>query len=406
MHPSISTSTAPCLKKILALMAEKRAAEVFLAAGSPVIMRVRNDYEVVSAEPLSSDGPIQMLLDVVSSDSMQEFRKSNELNIAIPVQGLGRFRISALRQRGTCTVVVRYIGGAIPSLESLSLPPVLGQAILQKSGLILVVGGNSSGKSTTLASLLEHRNASMRGHILTIEDPIEFLIRNKQSIVSQREIGNDTESLHVALRNAARQGPGVIMIGEIRDREAMNLALAYSQSGHLVLATVHASNCQRAFSRILNFYTPDTRHSVLSDLSLSLNLLLAQRLVPTVDDDLAPACELLVNSKYFADMIEKGDFFGVREAMEKAATKDSYTLESDLARMVQSGRITAANALAHAESPFNLTRRLPVDGAVEMERIRQRTIEAGSPGHAQRPQGQSENNSEADATDKSPLELA
>jgi len=233
-------------------------------------MRVRNDYEVVSAEPLSSDGPIQMLLGVVSSDSMQEFRKSNELNIAIPVQGLGRFRISALRQRGTCTVVVRYIGGAIPSLESLSLPPVLGQSILQKSGLILVVGGNSSGKSTTLASLLEHRNASMRGHILTIEDPIEFLIRNKLSIVSQREIGNDTDSLYVALRNATRQGPSVIMIGEIRDREAMSLALAYAQSGHLVLATVHASSCHQALNRILNFYPMDARPTLLSDLSLGL----------------------------------------------------------------------------------------------------------------------------------------
>ena len=238
---------------------------------------------------------------------------------------------------------------------------------MAKRGLMLVVGATGSGKSTTLAALLDHRNQHAVGHILTIEDPVEYLFKNKQSIVNQREVGTDTKTLHVALRNALRQAPDVILIGEIRDRETMSAAIAYSQSGHLVLATLHANNSYQALNRILNFYPVEVRPTMLNDLASSLRVIVSQRLLRAVDGSRVPALEVMVNTRLISELIENGDFFAVREALENSLAEASQTFEVDLARLIQSGRISRSEGLAYADSPANLMWRLdnsagPPDG--------------------------------------------
>jgi len=346
------------MEKILRLMSEKRASDVYLSAASPVQMKLNGVCTAITPQPLPVDGPLQLLAEVVSAEQLQEFHSSGELNIAIPLVGAGRFRISAMKQRGNCALVVRFISSEIPAFESLQLPPVLAKMIMAKRGLMLVVGSTGSGKSTTLAALLDHRNAHSSGHILTIEDPVEYLFRNKLSIVNQREVGTDTASLYVALKNALRQAPDVILIGEIRDRETMSLAIAYAQSGHLVLATMHANNSYQALNRILNFYPVEVRPTMLNDLASSLKAIVSQRLLRTVDGNRVPAVEVMINSRLMSEMIEKGDFFGVREALEKSMSEESQTFESDIARLILSGKIERQEGLAYADSPTNLMWRL------------------------------------------------
>ncbi|MBA4253570.1 MAG: type IV pili twitching motility protein PilT [Comamonadaceae bacterium] len=346
------------MEKILRLMSEKRASDVYLSAASPVLMKLNGVCTAITPQPLPVDGPLQLLTEVVSAEQLHEFHASGELNTAIPLVGAGRFRISAMKQRGNCAVVVRFISSEIPAFESLQLPPVLAKMIMTKRGLMLVVGATGSGKSTTLAALLDHRNAHSSGHILTIEDPVEYLFRNKQSIVNQREVGTDTASLYVALKNALRQAPDVILIGEIRDRETMSLAIAYAQSGHLVLATLHANNSHQALNRILNFYPVEVRPTMLNDLASSLKAIVSQRLLRTVEGTRVPAVEVMINSRLMSEMIEKGDFFGVREALEKSMSEESQTFESDIARLILSGKIERQEGLAYADSPTNLMWRL------------------------------------------------
>ncbi len=346
------------MEKILRLMSERKASDVYLSAASPVQMKFNGVCAPITPQPLPVDGPLQLLAEVVSEAQLQEFHASGELNVAIPLSGAGRFRLSAMKQRGNCAVVARFISSEIPAFESLQLPPVLAQMIMAKRGLMLVVGSTGSGKSTTLASLLDHRNARSSGHILTIEDPVEYLFRNKLSIVNQREVGTDTASLYVALKNALRQAPDVILIGEIRDRETMSLAIAYAQSGHLVLATLHANNSHQALNRILNFFPVEVRPTMLNDLASSLKAIVSQRLLRTVDGARVPAVEVMVNSRLMSELIEKGDFFGVREALEKSMAEESQTFESDIARLILSGKIERQEGLAHADSPTNLMWRL------------------------------------------------
>ncbi|MEW5885997.1 MAG: PilT/PilU family type 4a pilus ATPase [Pseudomonadota bacterium] len=346
------------MEKILRLMSEKRASDVYLSAASPVLMKVNGVCAPVTPQPLPVDGPLQLLAEVVSAEQLREFHASGELNIAIPLVGVGRFRLSAMKQRGNCAMVVRFISSEIPAFESLQLPPVLAKMIMAKRGLMLVVGATGSGKSTTLAALLDHRNAHSSGHILTIEDPVEYLFRNQQSIVNQREVGTDTASLYVALKNALRQAPDVILIGEIRDRDTMSLAIAYAQSGHLVLATLHANNSYQALNRILNFFPVEVRPTMLNDLASALKAIVSQRLLRTVDGTRVPAVEVMINSRLMSEMIEKGDFFGVREALEKSMAEESQTFESDIARLILSGKIERQEGLAYADSPTNLMWRL------------------------------------------------
>jgi twitching motility protein PilU len=271
---------------------------------------------------------------------------------------VGSFRLSAFRQRGSIAAVFRCIPFQIPATETLGVPKILSDLVLEKRGLILMVGATGTGKSTTLASMLEHRNQRLTGHILTIEDPIEFLFTNKKSVVNQREVGRDTNSLQIALKNALRQAPDCILIGEIRDRETMTSAISYSLSGHLVLATMHANNSYHALGRILSFYTPESRPALLSDLASGLRAIVCQRLVRAQAGGRRPACEVLLNTKLVAELIEQGDLGGVKEAMEKSLAEGSQTFEEDLARMINESVITREEGLAFADSPTNLLWRL------------------------------------------------
>lgn len=346
------------MERILRLMADKKASDVYLAVNSPVLIKINGECLPINNQLLPPDGPRSLLAEIVTPRDMETLKETGELNIGVPLQGVGRFRISAMRQRGSIAVVIRFISQHVPKLESLQLPTVLGELILQKRGLILVVGSTGSGKSTSLAAMIDSRNEKMSGHILTIEDPIEFQFRNKKSIVNQREVGSDTQSMQIALKNALRQAPDVILIGEIRDRETMSAAIAYSQSGHLCLATLHGNNNYHALNRILSFYPVEVRPTLLGDLSSSLKAVITQRLVRTVEGGRIAAAEVLLNTKLVSELIEKGDFSGVRDYMEKSMAEGSQTFEEDLCRMIQSGTISREEGLANADSPTNLTWRL------------------------------------------------
>ena len=313
------------MERIFRLMSEKQASDIFLSAHAPVLIKINGQSVPVNSQILPVDGPRNLLAEVVPPKRMEELEETGELNMGVALPGVGRFRISAMRQRGTIAAVVRFIDSEIPSLDTLNLPPIVGSLVMERRGLLLVVGATGSGKSTTLASMIESRNTTTSGHILTLEEPIEFLFRNKKSVVNQREIGTDAESLQVALKNALRQAPDVILIGEIRDRDTMSAALAYAQSGHLVLATMHASNSYQALNRILSFYPVEVRPTLLGDLATALRAIISQRLLRTVKGARLPAVEVLLNTKLVAELIAQGNLSGVREAMENSMAEGSQT---------------------------------------------------------------------------------
>ncbi|MBE2257272.1 MAG: PilT/PilU family type 4a pilus ATPase, partial [Rhodobacteraceae bacterium] len=267
----------------------------------------------------------------------------------------GNFRINLFRQRGSISIVVRYILGNIPALDTLLLPMILADLVMERRGLILIVGSTGSGKSTTIASMLDHRNSTCSGHILTIEDPIEYLFKHKKSIVNQREIGMDTLGWNHALRSAMRQAPDCILIGEIRDKETMQAAIAYAQTGHLCLGTLHANNSYHALNRVINFFPLDSRTSLYMDLSVSLKAIVSQRLVKMKEGKLAPAVEVLLNSYHVQELVERGDIPALKEAMEQSLAPGSQTFEQDLFRLYRAGSITLEEALNNADSPTNLS---------------------------------------------------
>jgi len=349
------------MERILRLMAEKKASDVYLSANAPALIKINGECVPINNQILPPEAPRNLLSEIVPPDRIEELEETGELNMGVPLSGVGRFRVSGMRQRGSYAVVIRFISQQIPELESLSLPAILGDLILEKRGLILVVGATGSGKSTTLAAMIDRRNSLQTGHVLTIEDPVEYQFRNKKSIVNQREVGSDTQSLQVALKNALRQAPDVILIGEIRDRETMSAAIAYAQSGHLCLATLHANNSYQALNRILSFYPVEVRETMLGDLAAALRSIISQRLVRTTSGERVPAAEVMLNTKLVAELIEGGDFSGVREAMEKSMAEGSQTFEEDLARLILENRIDRKEGLAYADSPTNLMWRLQND---------------------------------------------
>lgn len=351
------------MERILRLMSEKKASDVYLSANAPALIKINGECIPINNQVLPPDAPRNLLSEIVPAERIEELEETGELNMGVPLSGVGRFRISAMRQRGSYAVVVRFISQQVPDFESLNLPPVLTELILEKRGLILVVGATGSGKSTTLASMIDTRNAVMSGHILTIEDPVEYQFRNKKSIVNQREIGSDTQSLQTALKNALHQAPDVILIGEIRDRETMSSAIAYAQSGHLCLATLHGNNSYQALNRILSFYPAEVRPTMLGDLASSLKAIVSQRLVRTVEGARVPAVEVMLNTKLVADLVEKGDFSGVKDAMEKSMAEGSQTFEEALARLIMEKKIDRKEGMAYADSPTNLMWRLQNDFA-------------------------------------------
>jgi twitching motility protein PilU len=277
------------------------------------------------------------------------------MNLSFGRRNMGNFRINIFWQRNSIAIVVRYILGEIPRLESLGLPQVLAEVIMEKRGLVLVVGATGSGKSTTIASMLDHRNENRSGHILTIEDPIEYLFKHKMSIVNQREIGQDTLDWQNALRNAMRQAPDCILIGEIRDKETMGAALAYAQTGHLCLGTLHANNAYHALNRIFSFFPTDARALLSLDLAATLKCIISQRLIKRPDGGRIPAVEILLNSRQVAELIERSEISAIREAMEQSLAQGSRTFEQDLFRLYKDKVITLEEALANSDSPTNLS---------------------------------------------------
>jgi len=372
------------MERILRLMGEKKASDVYLSANAPALIKINGECVPINSQLLPPDAPRNLLAEIVPPDRIEELEETGELNMGVPLAGVGRFRISAMRQRGTYAVVIRFIAQEIPRLSTLNLPPVLSELIMEKRGLILVVGATGSGKSTTLAAMIDERNEAMTGHILTVEDPVEYQFKNKRSIVNQREIGGDTQSLQTALKNALRQAPDVILIGEIRDRETMSAAIAYAQSGHLCLATLHGNNSYHALNRILSFYPVEVRSTMLGDLASALKAIVSQRLVRTKSGQRVPAAEVMLNTKLVSDLVEHGDFSGVREAMEKSMAEGSQTFEEALAQLILSDKIDRKEGLSHADSPTNLMWRLQNDFAIAA-RAAQAQQEASQPAEDDEP---------------------
>ena len=351
------------MERVLRLMAEKSASDVYLSAKMPILIKINGQLLHLSDEVLTPSHIRQLLGELLTPQQLEELDDTGELNIGVSLPRIGSFRLSAFKQRSTIAGVIRCIPHQIPSLDSLGVPALLSTLVLEKRGLILMVGATGTGKSTTLAAMLDWRNQQSAGHILTIEDPIEFLFTSKKSVVNQREVGRDTQSLQVALKNALRQAPDAILIGEIRDRETMTSAISYALSGHVVLSTMHANNSHHALGRILSFYPPDVRPALLSDLSAALRAVISQRLLRANAGGRVPACEVLLNTKLIAELVERGDLSAIKEAMQNSLAEGSQTFEQDLARLVGDGTVTRDEALLYADSPTNLLWRLQNDTA-------------------------------------------
>ena len=346
------------MERVLRLMAEKSASDVYMSANTPILIKISGQIMQLSDQLVSPAQIRQLLAEMLSPQQMEELDDTGELNVGVAIGGVGSFRISGFRQRGSIAAVIRCIPRDIPALDTLGVPAMLSTLVVEPRGLILMVGATGTGKSTTLASMLEWRNQQVTGHILTIEEPIEFLFSNKRSIVNQREVGRDTQSLQVALKNALRQAPDCILIGEIRDRETMNSAISYALSGHLVLATLHANNSYHALGRILSFYTPEARLTLLSDLAAGLRAIVSQRLLRANAGGRVPAVEVCLNTKLISELIEQGDLSGVKEAMEKSLAEGSQTFEQDIARLINEGVVSRDEGLTQSDSPTNLLWRL------------------------------------------------
>ena len=342
------------MDRLFKLMQDKKASDMFFAVNSPIHLKIDGELVPINDQKLDWNGIKTLLSNVVSEEDMQRLAHENELNIGIPAPGIGRFRLSAFCQRGSISAVFRYIPSAVPALDTLGLPPILAELITAKHGLILVAGATGSGKSTTIASMLDRRNTLQTGHILTLEDPIEYLFRSKKSIVNQREIGADTASLNIALKNALRQAPDCILIGEIRDQETMTAAISYAQSGHLVVATLHSNNSYNALNRIISFYPIENRQALLQDLSSTVRAIICQRLIRSTKGGRIPAVEVMRNTQYVAELIEKGNIEAIREAVERSLSPGSQTFELALINLINDGLITRDDALTYADSVTNL----------------------------------------------------
>ena len=343
------------LDKLFQLMAEKQASDIFISAGAPIHIKIQGNTIPVNQQTMDPPTIERIAQEMLTPEQFAEFERTKEMNLSFGMTGIGNFRVNLFRQRGSISMVVRYILGNIPTLESLGLPPILGELIMEKRGLILIVGSTGSGKSTTIASMLDYRNSNRSGHILTVEDPIEFLFKHKKSIVNQREVGMDTLDWDAALKNAMRQAPDCILIGEIRDKQTMSAALAYAQTGHLCLATLHANNSYHALNRIINFFPLENRSALYLDLSVSLKAVISQRLVKKPDGKRIPAAEILLNTRHVQELIERGEINPIKEAMEQSLAPGSQTFEQDLFRLYKSKAITLEEALGTADSPTNLS---------------------------------------------------
>ena len=347
-------------KDYLRILAGKDGSDLYLSTGAPPCAKFHGILKPLE-KTVMQPGQIRQIADAIMNDEQRaEFHETLEMNLAISEPGVGRFRVNIFRQRNEISMVVRNIKTEIPNIKDLDLPPILSEVIMAKRGLILFVGGTGSGKSTSLAALIDHRNSTAPngGHIITIEDPVEFVHPHKRCIVNQREIGMDTRSFHAALKNTLRQAPDVILIGEIRDRETMEHALAFAETGHLAISTLHANNANQALDRIINFFPEERRPQLLQDLSSNLRCFVSQRLIPTVDGKRKAAIEVLLGSPTIQELIKRGEMSGIKEVMEKSEQIGMQTFDGALYRLHKAGHISLDEALKNADSPNNLRLRI------------------------------------------------
>jgi twitching motility protein PilU len=343
------------ITSVLKFMVEKNGSDLFFSTGTSIHINIEGHTLPVNNQTMAPGMIKEIAYGMMSEDQIKEFEQTLEMNFAFGRRDLGRFRINVFKQRGEVAMVIRHIKSDIPSFETLGLPDILKELMLRQRGLILVVGSTGSGKSTTLAAMIDHRNETTPGHILTLEDPIEFMHDHKKSIVDQREVGIDTLTFENGLKNAMRQAPHVILIGEIRDMEGMKMAMAYAETGHLCLATLHANNANQAVERVISFFPQDGKAGLLLGLSLNLIAIISQRLVPGTQTKRAAAIEVLINTPYISDLIQKSKLEEIKEVMADNNDIGMGTFDQSLFRLFSAGKISEENALAHADSRNDLS---------------------------------------------------
>ncbi|NCQ51653.1 PilT/PilU family type 4a pilus ATPase [archaeon] len=351
---SDNTQYKAYVTQLLKAMWEKKGSDLFITAGFPPAMKLNGEIITMAAQPLTAEQTMSFVHSVMNEKQKKEFSEDYECNFAIGVEGVARFRINAFMQQGRAGMILRIINTKIPLLSSLGVPETLKKIIMEKRGLIIVVGATGSGKSTTLAAMIGHRNHNQAGHIITIEDPIEFVHEHGKSIVTQREVGVDTKEWENALKNTLRQAPDVILIGEIRDRETMEHAVAFAETGHLCLATLHANNSNQALDRIINFFPEERRSQLLMDLSLNLKSVVSQRLLPSASGGRIPAVEILLNTPYIQDLIFKGEVSAIKEAMKKGKELGMQTFDQAIFDHYEDGLVTFEDAMRNADSVTDL----------------------------------------------------
>ncbi len=347
-----------CLRKMMV----KQGSDLFISAGFPPACKINGRMTPMSSQILSGEQTNVLVRSIMNDRQVRDFDAHKECNFAISPQDIGRFRVNAFVQQGLCGAVLRTINAGIPTIEQLNLPPVLKEIVMNKRGLALLVGGTGSGKSTSLAAMLGHRNENSYGHIVTIEDPVEYVHPHRNCLITQREVGVDTESWDAALVNTLRQAPDVILIGEIRTRETMEHAINFSETGHLCLSTLHANNANQALDRIINLFPEERRSQLLMDLSLNLNAIISQRLIPAIGGGRAAAVEILINSPLIQDMIFKGDVGGIKTVMKKSRELGMQTFDMALFDLYEAGKISYDDALRNADSMNGLRLAIKLEG--------------------------------------------
>ena len=346
----------------LKVLAERKGSDLYLATGAPPCAKFEGELKTISSDVLSPGEVAEIANELMDDTQREEFARDLEMNLAVSLPSVGRFRVNIFRQRNEVSIVARFIVMDIPHWCDLGLPEVLTELIMRKRGLVLFVGATGSGKSTSLAAMIDYRNSHASGHIVTIEDPVEFVHRHKKSIVNQREVGVDTRNWHNALKNTLRQAPDVILIGEIRDRETMEHAISFAETGHLCISTLHANNANQALDRIINFFPEEKRQQLLMDLSLNLQAFVSQRLIPNTEGGRSAAVEVMLGSPTVKELILRGDIGGLKEIMEKSKDRGMKTFDMALFDLCRAGEISEEEALRNADSENNLRLRLKLAG--------------------------------------------
>ena len=353
----------------LRILAKNDGSDLYLSTGAPPCAKFQGVLKPLDKDVMKPGQVKEIAYSIMDEEQRAEFEHELEMNLAISLPGVGRFRINIFRQRNEISIVARNIKMDIPNIDDLGLPPVLKDVVMAKRGLVLFVGATGSGKSTSLAALIDYRNSNAGGHIITIEDPVEFVHRHKKSIVNQREVGVDTRSFQKALKNTLRQAPDVILIGEIRDRETMEHALAFAETGHLAISTLHANNANQALDRIINFFPEERRPQLLMDLSMNLRAFVSQRLIPSTDGKRVAAIEILLGTPTVSELILRGEFESIKEIMQKSENLGMQTFDTALFMLYQQGRITLDEAIKNADSANNLRLRIKLAGQGGVESV-------------------------------------